>query len=91
MGFCCLFTKAIKGCNLPVIYHSTIITVSLQKACAVLQARICELRQQLMMATKENTNKLLQLNTFCTEKMSMETKLDALQTNLVYVASVTTT
>ncbi|XP_060090627.1 cilia- and flagella-associated protein 44 [Heteronotia binoei] len=45
-------------------------------------ARIYELRQQLMMVTKENTNKLLQLNTFCTEKMGIETKLDALQTNL---------
>ncbi|KAL8190853.1 UNVERIFIED_CONTAM: hypothetical protein K2H54_062783 [Gekko kuhli] len=45
-------------------------------------ARIYDLRQQLMMVTKENTNKLLQLNTFCTEKMRIETKLDALQTNL---------
>ncbi|XP_077198106.1 cilia- and flagella-associated protein 44 isoform X4 [Paroedura picta] len=46
------------------------------------EARISELRQQLMMVTKENTNKLLQLNTFCTEKMRLETKLDVLQTNL---------
>nr|XP_056714145.1 cilia- and flagella-associated protein 44 [Euleptes europaea] len=45
-------------------------------------ANICELRQQLMMVTKEHTNKLLQLNTFCTEKMGLETKLDALQSNL---------
>ncbi|XP_048348373.1 cilia- and flagella-associated protein 44 [Sphaerodactylus townsendi] len=43
---------------------------------------IYDLRQQLMLVTKENTNKLLQLNTFCMEKMKIETKLDALQNDL---------
>ncbi|XP_061484299.1 cilia- and flagella-associated protein 44 [Rhineura floridana] len=44
--------------------------------------KILELRQQLMMVTKENTSKLKQMNTFCMEKMKLEIKLDALQNNL---------
>ncbi|XP_067402528.1 LOW QUALITY PROTEIN: cilia- and flagella-associated protein 44 [Emydura macquarii macquarii] len=43
---------------------------------------IFELRQRLMMLMKENTSKLQQLNSFCTEKQGLETKLDALQNNL---------
>lgn len=36
-----------------------------------------------MLVTKENTSKLMQMNTFCTEKMRLEAQLDALQNNLV--------
>uniref|UniRef100_A0A670IGP9 Uncharacterized protein n=3 Tax=Podarcis muralis TaxID=64176 RepID=A0A670IGP9_PODMU len=44
--------------------------------------KIVDLRQELMMVTQENTGKLKQMNTFCMEKMTLETKLDALQNNL---------
>lgn len=44
--------------------------------------KILELRQHLMLVTKENTNKLMQMNTFCLEKMRLEAQLDALQNNL---------
>ncbi|XP_060626745.2 cilia- and flagella-associated protein 44 [Anolis sagrei] len=44
--------------------------------------RILEKRQQLMEVTKENTNKLVQMNAFCTEKVRLEEKLDALHNNL---------
>ncbi|KAH0625031.1 hypothetical protein JD844_033049 [Phrynosoma platyrhinos] len=43
---------------------------------------ILEMRQQLTAVTKENTSKLMQMNAFCTEKMRLEAKLDALQNNL---------
>ncbi|XP_042312653.1 cilia- and flagella-associated protein 44 isoform X2 [Sceloporus undulatus] len=43
---------------------------------------ILEMRQQLMAVTKEHTSKLMQMNAFCTEKMRLEAKLDALQNNL---------
>uniref|UniRef100_A0A8C6VRT2 Cilia- and flagella-associated protein 44 n=1 Tax=Naja naja TaxID=35670 RepID=A0A8C6VRT2_NAJNA len=44
--------------------------------------KILEMRQQLMMVTKENTSKIKQMNAFCMEKMKLEAKLDALQSNL---------
>ncbi|KAJ6662253.1 hypothetical protein lerEdw1_012416 [Lerista edwardsae] len=53
-----------------------------EQVCALLQDKILEFRQQLMLVTKENTSKLMQMNTFCMEKMRLEAKLDALQNNL---------
>lgn len=41
------------------------------------------MREQLINVTKENTSKLNQMNAFCIEKMGLESKLDALQNNLV--------
>ncbi|NWX82866.1 CFA44 protein, partial [Nothoprocta ornata] len=46
------------------------------------EERILDLRQQLMMLTKENTSKLQQLNQFCLEKQRLETKLDSLKNDL---------
>ncbi|NXF48965.1 CFA44 protein, partial [Oceanites oceanicus] len=46
------------------------------------EERILDLRQQLMKLTKENTNKLQQLNRFCLEKQQLETKLDSLKNDL---------
>ncbi|XP_070606132.1 cilia- and flagella-associated protein 44 isoform X2 [Erythrolamprus reginae] len=44
--------------------------------------KIFEIRQQLMMVTKENTSKLKQMNEFCMEQMKLEATLDALQNTL---------
>ncbi|NWJ10005.1 CFA44 protein, partial [Crypturellus undulatus] len=46
------------------------------------EERILDLRQQLMILTKENTSKLQQLNQFCLEKQRLETKLDSLKNDL---------
>ncbi|XP_019404351.1 PREDICTED: cilia- and flagella-associated protein 44 isoform X2 [Crocodylus porosus] len=46
------------------------------------EEKILEQRQCLMMKMKENTSKLQQMNRFCLERQGLETKLDALQSNL---------
>ncbi|XP_053161847.1 cilia- and flagella-associated protein 44 isoform X2 [Hemicordylus capensis] len=57
-----------------------------EQTCAVelkmWEDKIFKMRQQLMFITKENTSRLKQMNSFCAENMRLETKLDALQSNL---------